>query len=415
VTEPAILGLALLLAACCPDPPLPFDTGAPSPIDTSPPPQDLDGDGWTDAEGDCDDTDPAVYPGAYETWYDGVDSDCDGASDYDGDGDGWDGDAYGGDACDDTDPAVNPEAGEMAGNGVDDDCDGRVDSPVDLSSAIALVGARAGDRAGIAVSGAGDVDGDGLADLLVGAQESGEGGVNGAAYLLRGPLTSSQSLADAPTHLRGTPGSLAGSLAGLGDTNGDGLGDFAVGAYLDSSGGYSEVGAVYVWHGGALPQDELLSAGDGELICSPDQGWTGRSVAAAGDVDRDGLRDLLVSALTPVEGGQREMMAAFLWLGPITGFKSVVDGDAKLLAREYDIEGLDGFHPVGAGELNGDAAGMRGPHPLANPASPQYDLSMESRLLSRDEVLRYRMPIGRAPPGNEKESHRPRTSPPPPG
>ena len=79
-TEASSLGLALLLAACCPDPPPPLDTGSPSPPeDTSPLPQDLDGDGWTVEEGDCDDGDPLVYPDAYETWYDGVDSNCDGA------------------------------------------------------------------------------------------------------------------------------------------------------------------------------------------------------------------------------------------------------------------------------------------------------------------------------------------------
>ncbi len=81
---------------------------------------DLDDDGVTARAGDCDDTDPAVAPGAAETWYDGVDADCDGASDWDQDGDGasiLEGD------CDDTDPAVNPDARDVV-DGVDDDCDG---------------------------------------------------------------------------------------------------------------------------------------------------------------------------------------------------------------------------------------------------------------------------------------------------
>jgi hypothetical protein len=71
---------------------------------------------------DCDDGDPAVHPGASETWYDGTDADCDGANDWDQDGDGVrvEGD------CNDTDPAVFPSAPEVV-NGIDDDCDGETD------------------------------------------------------------------------------------------------------------------------------------------------------------------------------------------------------------------------------------------------------------------------------------------------
>jgi hypothetical protein len=73
---------------------------------------------------DCDDTDPAVNPGATEVCEDGVDNDCDGVDDTcpaaDADADGYDETVD----CDDTDPAVNPGATEVCEDGVDNDCDG---------------------------------------------------------------------------------------------------------------------------------------------------------------------------------------------------------------------------------------------------------------------------------------------------
>lgn len=91
-------------------------------VDTGP--FDEDGDGFSAAD-DCDDTDATVYPGAEETWYDGIDSDCAGDDDYDQDGDGEQGDTAGPD-CDDTDPAVNTSAEEVTDE-VDNDCDRAID------------------------------------------------------------------------------------------------------------------------------------------------------------------------------------------------------------------------------------------------------------------------------------------------
>ncbi|HCH61931.1 MAG TPA: hypothetical protein DFR83_03940, partial [Deltaproteobacteria bacterium] len=58
--------------------------------------------------------------------YDGVDSDCDGASDYDADSDGYDSDAYSGEDCDDTDNTVYPMALETDGT-IDNNCDGEIE------------------------------------------------------------------------------------------------------------------------------------------------------------------------------------------------------------------------------------------------------------------------------------------------
>ncbi|MFH1466093.1 MAG: putative metal-binding motif-containing protein [Pseudomonadota bacterium] len=83
---------------------------------------------------DCDDVNAGVNPAAVETWYDGVDADCDGHSDYDADLDGFDTSAYGGRDCDDTDAAIKPGATEIWYDGVDQNCDGHSDYDQDRDS-----------------------------------------------------------------------------------------------------------------------------------------------------------------------------------------------------------------------------------------------------------------------------------------
>lgn len=87
---------------------------------------DQDRDGWSVAEGDCDDFTFSTHPEAAEVWYDGVDSDCGGEDDSDADGDGSPGGEQGLD-CNDADSAIYPGAAEVC-NGVDDNCDGAIDA-----------------------------------------------------------------------------------------------------------------------------------------------------------------------------------------------------------------------------------------------------------------------------------------------
>ena len=91
---------------------------------------DFDGDGTTAADGDCNPIDPSIHPGATDTWYDGIDSDCAGNDDYDADSDGFDSDAYGGADCNDADASVHPGATDIPGDGIDQDCNG-TDASVD--------------------------------------------------------------------------------------------------------------------------------------------------------------------------------------------------------------------------------------------------------------------------------------------
>ncbi len=97
---------------------------------------DGDGDGRaaTEAGGsDCDDTDPEIHHGATEVWYDGVDQDCDSASDFDADMDGYDSEIYASDGtdCDDEDGSIYPGAPETWYDGLDGDCSGGDDFDAD--------------------------------------------------------------------------------------------------------------------------------------------------------------------------------------------------------------------------------------------------------------------------------------------
>ena len=109
--------------------------------------QDLDGDTFGDAsailmdcaapEGyvqdtnDCDDSDPEINPLVEEIYYDGVDQDCDGASDYDADLDGEDAVEFGGPDCDDAERLIHSAAEEIYYDGVDQNCDGLSDYDAD--------------------------------------------------------------------------------------------------------------------------------------------------------------------------------------------------------------------------------------------------------------------------------------------
>jgi hypothetical protein len=98
-------------------------------IDEGTPWGDDDGDGFSEVQGDCNDNDPDIYPGAEEPkTHDALDQDCDGYDDY-AIGADYDGDGYvDTEDCNDAEASINPGAEDVL-NGLDDDCDGLADDP----------------------------------------------------------------------------------------------------------------------------------------------------------------------------------------------------------------------------------------------------------------------------------------------
>jgi hypothetical protein len=156
-----------------------------------------------------------------------------------------------------------------------------------------IIGEVLDDRLGISVSSAGDMNGDGNADLLLGADQFWSGN-RGKAYVFLGPLSGIVSAATAEAVLRGERnGDLFGTSVGsAGDINGDQVPDIIVGA---TNGGAAGAGAGYLFFG---PLSGNVSASDADLILEEGTGggWFGNSVAATGDLDDNGLRDIGIGA-----------------------------------------------------------------------------------------------------------------------
>jgi hypothetical protein len=228
---------------------------------------------------------------------------------------------------------------------------GPVTGTLDLSLADAkLVGEVGSDYAGWSVSGAGDVDGDGRDDVLVGAPFRYEGvSYTGAAYLVSGPVTGTFDLGHADAKLVGPSSYCCRSVSDAGDVDADGHDDLLIDGDMDDEDG-SNAGAAYLVLGpvsGTLD----LSLADAKLVGEDREGNAGSSVSGAGDVDGDGHADLLISGAENDEGG-RDAGAAYLALGPVTGTLSLSLADAKLVGE--DAGDYAGAFVSDAGDVDGD-------------------------------------------------------------
>jgi len=210
----------------------------------------------------------------------------------------------------------------------------------------AVLGDTGDERLGQAVAGPGDVDGDGYDDLLLGVQlGDGDGSGSGEVYLFLGPLSGEIALADADIALSGEADDSAGSAVASEDVDGDGQIDLLIGA--KNSG---DVGAVYVVQG-PISAEVALSDAEARLIGGYPEDWAGEALDGAGDIDGDGVGDVIIGAHGEDDGGAYAG-AAYLALGPISGDLDLEDIDYKIIGETSNDQA--GAAVAGAGDMNGD-------------------------------------------------------------
>jgi hypothetical protein len=200
---------------------------------------------------------------------------------------------------------------------------------------------------GFSVATAGDVNGDGYSDVIVGAPEY--SGV-GRAFVYHGSPTGLSTTADW-TASDPTADEFGNSVATAGDVNNDGYDDVIVGAPNTSNPELSE-GKVYVYHGsptGLNTTPNWTAEGD------QDNGLFGISVGTAGDVNNDGYDEIIVGAhyYSNPEGFEG---AAFVWHGGSGGLGDPgTPGNADWMAESDQAWAIFGLSVGTAGNVNGDA------------------------------------------------------------
>jgi len=245
--------------------------------------------------------------------------------------------------------------------------------PIDLGEltdfGVQVGGAYAYDNSGHAVTGAGDVNGDGYPDMLIGAPSNYDRDRRfplwGSSFVVFGRQTPASidlaTLGMAGFRIDGAlNGDFSGtSVAAAGDVNGDGYADVLIGAPNVDPSFKNNAGTSYVVYGSQTPTDIKLaylgSAGFHINGAKPGD-RSGHSVAAAGDVNGDGYVDLLIGAPYAAPSGKSSAGSSFV----INGSETPTNVDlGDLGSAGFRINGantldISGYSVAGVGDVNGD-------------------------------------------------------------
>lgn len=205
-------------------------------------------------------------------------------------------------------------------------------------------GPTEGDSAGVGLSAAGDVNGDGYSDVLIGAPLHDNGHANeGRVWLFLGGPAGLGAMPSWSAEGDQVDAHFGETLSAAGDVNGDGFADFVVGApYFDN--GQSDEGAVWLFLGGSGGPGVPVLVGEGEQ----GQAYFGSALSGGGDVDGDGFDDVVIGAYS-YDGSALNSGRAWLHRGTSTGLSGAVWTTEFGQAGAYAGQGV-----AIAGDINGD-------------------------------------------------------------